>query len=579
MNTPVTNKILVDPEEEGSARILIHVGDVNNFQELLRFLDCKDYELELCLKEQDVVETCKHFKPDLILIDTVTSDKDGFDVAKKINEESCAVFVPVVFLGTQYSDQKLAKCIDSGGVGLLCQPYNSAVLKSKIITFIHLAKLEQEKKTQQYELDLYRQELEANYEIAIDVFKNVIHSDALDSDGVRYSISPTSIFNGDILLAANRPSGEFQVMLGDFTGHGISAAIGTIPVADIFYGMTAKGFGISEIIIEINRKVKKILPRGLFLAACFFEYDLGSDKLSIWNAGLPDVLMYDASGSEVKYKFSSRNYPLGISDTISYTTSVENYYIKDGERLILFTDGIIEAKNADGMMYGLDGVIGGIKNIQTESVLELLLDNMTEFTQGVKQADDATILEVDFKRLQVPVESTETNNSCVHIFNSNWSIDYIFESTILKVYDPLPNMIQMIMDVQKLNCHKQNIFIIIKELFVNALDHGLLGLSSEIKSAEDGFSKYVQEREGRLKSLSEGEITVSIKHSGNSKGGILDVYIKDTGEGFDSDLASRRLAADSGYHGRGIFMVDAICKNLEYSDNGRQVHASYEWTA
>jgi len=578
VNISAADKILVDPGQEDGARILVLVGDVDNFEVLLRFLNKNDYEFQLCLNDQDAAEIYKQFRPDIVLIDIITSDKVGFDTAKKIKNISGELFVPLVFLGSHYSDEELAKCIDSGGVGLLCEPYNDAVLKSKIITFRYLAELEKEKQSQQQEIELHRKQLESNYEIAIDVFNNVIHSDALDADAIRYSISPTSIFNGDILLAANRPSGEFQVMLGDFTGHGISAAIGTIPVADIFYGMTAKGFGISDIIVEINTKVKKILPRGLFLAACLFEYDLGSNKLSIWNAGLPDVLMYDETNREVKYQFSSRNYPMGVSDETSYTTTVENYFIKDGDRLVLFTDGIVEARNPDGVMYGLEGVVDGVKNIKTESVVDLLLDNMAEFTHGIKQSDDATVLEVDFKRLQVPVESVKKNNTCVHILNSNWAIDYTFEPTILKVYDPLPNIIQMIMEVQKLRCHKQNVFIIIKELFVNALDHGLLGLSSEIKSDEDGFSKYVLERQKRLESLSEGEISVSIKHTGNNNGGILDVYIKDTGKGFDTNLVSKLLVKDSGYYGRGIFMVNAICESLNYSDNGRQVHASYKWT-
>lgn len=48
------------------------------------------------------------------------------------------------------------------------------------------------------------------------------------------------------------------------------------------------------------------------------------------------------------------------------------------------------------------------------------------------------------------------------------------------------------------------IFTIIKELFVNALDHGLLGLDSNIKNGPDGFSNYVVERQKRLEAMTEG---------------------------------------------------------------------------
>ena len=55
-------------------------------------------------------------------------------------------------------------------------------------------------------------------------------------------LSPVSIFNGDLLLATRTPSGSLYVMLGDFTGHGLPAAVGAIPVAEVFMGWQRKDF-------------------------------------------------------------------------------------------------------------------------------------------------------------------------------------------------------------------------------------------------------------------------------------------------------------------------------------------------
>ena len=75
-----------------------------------------------------------------------------------------------------------------------------------------------------------------------------------------------SIFNGDLLLATRTPSGSMYVMLGDFTGHGLPAAIGAIPVAEVFYGMANKGFSIAAIVAETNRKLRAILPTEVFFS-------------------------------------------------------------------------------------------------------------------------------------------------------------------------------------------------------------------------------------------------------------------------------------------------------------------------
>jgi len=270
---------------------------------------------------------------------------------------------------------------------------------------------------------------------------------------------------------------------------------------------------------------------------------------------------------------------MGVSDVIDYSTTVENYYVKVSEHLVLFTDGIIEARNQDGQMYGMDSLIEGATDSKSEWVIDQLMENLTNFTQGKKQSDDTTVIEICFKCLQAPTETKDNAKSCTHILNSDWRLDYSFEPTILKTFDPIPNIIQMIMEIQKLHCHKQNIFIIIKELYVNALDHGLLGLSSELKNGDDGFSKYIIERQKRLASLTEGKITVSIQHTGSETGGVLDVYISDTGNGFNTKLLADLSVSKEQYHSRGLYMVNSICHQLEYNDEGNQVHASYNWTA
>lgn len=98
--------------------------------------------------------------------------------------------------------------------------------------------------------------------VAKKVFDNIAHSGCLDAQNIKYMLSPLAVFNGDLLLAARKPSGGMYVLLGDFTGHGLPAAIGALPMAEIFYGMAAKGYDLRVILRELNLKLKTILPAG-----------------------------------------------------------------------------------------------------------------------------------------------------------------------------------------------------------------------------------------------------------------------------------------------------------------------------
>ncbi len=97
------------------------------------------------------------------------------------------------------------------------------------------------------------------------------------------------MFNGDVVLAARNPAGSMYVLLGDFTGHGLTASIGAMPLAEIFYGMTQKGFLLGDVLRECNRKLKEILPVGYFCCATMVDFNFQKGTVEVWSGGLPDA--------------------------------------------------------------------------------------------------------------------------------------------------------------------------------------------------------------------------------------------------------------------------------------------------
>ncbi len=572
------NANIAPDEFRANQKILIVDDNYLDLNIAVELVKSEGYQAISATNGLDAISMFDKEKPSMVILDVLLGGMNGYEVSRAITNLAKDNFIPILFVTSLDTVEAKVKCHDHGGVDLLTKPFNNTILKSKIQTFVSLSVLYDSNNFQRKELEYHNKQLKQNYEVASNVFDKVMHSDVLNSESIKYSLSPITIFNGDILMAAFRPCGQLQVMLGDFTGHGISAAIGAIPVADIFYGMTEKGFGVSEILQEVNAKMLRILPRGLFLAACFIEFDIESGKLTLWNAGLPDGLIYNNCKKKVTEKFSSRNYPLGVSKDVLVTNTIESYCVKKDDRLILFTDGVIEARNNKRELYGLDRVIEDIKNCKSEWLIDCLQEKITLFSEGEQQTDDTTLFEIDFGKTAKPIDANKNNVYPVPLLNSSWKLEYIFGACILKVLDPIPGLIQTIMDMQKLQKHKQDVFIIIRELFMNALDHGLLKLSSGLKQGAQGFSNYLQERQHRLAKLEQGNIKINIEHDGDSAGGVLGVIIEDTGDGFDSEQITSQLVSNTQNHGRGIFMVDTICESLSYNKTGNRVHAIYHWS-
>ena len=119
--------------------------------------------------------------------------------------------------------------------------------------------------------------------------------------------------------------------------------------------------------------------------------------------------------------------------------------------------------------------------------------------------------------------------------------------------------------------------MVLAELFLNALEHGLLKLDSSLKESAGGFGAYYQEKEQRLAQLAAGSIKVTFRHGAHGSGGRLAIQVSDSGSGFDFGQKLRQLEENQGTHGRGIMMIRSVCESLQYSGAGNIAEAVYPW--
>jgi two-component sensor histidine kinase len=131
--------------------------------------------------------------------------------------------------------------------------------------------------------------------------------------------------------------------------------------------------------------------------------------------------------------------------------------------------------------------------------------------------------------------------------------------------------------------HWQSLYTILTELFINSLDHGVLGLSSDLKASAEGFAEYFKEREHRLRNLEEGFVELQLSHHPVPNGGRVIIKIKDSGQGFDITKYYKNrvvgIEPKLKFSGRGIDLVEQLCDSLDYQENGTVVEASYVWTS
>lgn len=516
-------------------------------------------------------------KPDIVLLDALMPELDGFGAAREIKALAGDELVPIIFLTSLTDTDSLVQCLDAGGDDFISKPYNRIILQAKIKSFNRMRELHGTMLAQRNQIAQYNNRLLQEQTVAKHVFDNVAHSGCLNANNIRYFLSSLAVFNGDVLVAAMRPNGSMMVLLGDFTGHGLPAAIGAMPLASTFYGMVPKGFSMTDILREINGKLKNILPVGIFCCATMMDINFRKKRLKIWNGGLPDCFIYRQQEGMIT-AVKSTHLPLGVLSNRAFKDNCEYFELQKDDRIFVWSDGIHEARNPDGDMFGEERLKDVFSRNQNPSLLfDEIIANVKQFVGKGEADDDLSLLEI---RMDEPAMVNSLAKEASDKFGSaeiEWTMGLEVNPSSFKVFDPLPLLLNVLMEVPSLRAFSSTLYTILAELYTNALEHGVLKLDSDLKKTSDGFSEYYELREQRINQVVDGFVRIQINHKTNENGGLLKVRIEDSGDGFNHEARAADTLSSLGYCGRGIALVEKLCGTVTYLGCGNIVEVDFSW--
>jgi len=557
--------------------IRVLVADDNRIDRTLlsRIVAREGHTVITAVDGNEAIERFTAERPQIVLLDALMPGLDGFEVARRIREAAGDAFIPIVFLTSLTEADELARCLLVGD-DFLSKPYNSVILRAKITALERMRQLHATMQEQRDEIAQNNARLLREQQAAKDIFDSVAHSGCLNASNIRHLISPLAVFNGDVVLAARNPAGSMYVLLGDFTGHGLTASIGAMPLAEIFYGMTQKGFHLADVLRECNRKLKEILPVGYFCCATMIDFNFQKSTVEVWAGGLPDAYLTPADGGP-STPIVSRHLPLGVVSTQRFDPSTEVFELKHGDRVMLCTDGLLELRNSAGEMFGsgrLIDILGRSGAGGFEAVKEAAYAHMGERLRE----DDLTLVEVTMLHEHEIDAPMPTYVASGQIGPRDWSLTFQLGPNSLKEFNPLPLLQHVLMEVPALRVRGGVIFTVLSELYTNALDHGVIGLSSVVKSTANGFTDYYRRRLDALNALADGYVRFEFVSRASDAGGYLKIRVLDSGPGFDTSIvAAARAQTANVYHGRGLNLLFQLCDSLTFHGAGNDVEACFRW--
>ena len=373
-------KIVIIEDEEGIR---------NNLAMLLRI---EGYDVLKASDGEAGVALVGAEKPDLILCDVMMPKLDGHGVLSALQAAPETAGIPFIFLTAMAGKSDFRTGMTLGADDYLTKPFTREEVLQTVAARLRKSQ------SRQRETDALQQSserLQHEVDQAQRLVARLVDPRLAGIRHLRCIFQPKEIASGDLVLAHCRPNGDTVIMLVDATGHGLNAALATLPVARAFEEGVAGNVSLPELLGRVNRILKKMLPTGMYLAAALIEAQPSAQRFVLWNGGMPTIQVFGPDGAH-HGEAPSLNLPLGVLDSPEW--GFVHFELPPGSRAYVYSDGVTECYSDTGELFGVQGLRESIEaNFHHENRLDRISEALA-FHQGAQaQHDDIALAELELR--------------------------------------------------------------------------------------------------------------------------------------------------------------------------------------
>ncbi|MFI5402868.1 MAG: PP2C family protein-serine/threonine phosphatase [Planctomycetota bacterium] len=204
---------------------------------------------------------------------------------------------------------------------------------------------------------------------------------------------PATRAGGDYYDFFNQQDGTWALFIGDVSGHGSPAAVEMAITRTLAHVRAEKPFAPSEMLTYLNERLAgRLLVNPAFVTALCAVYDPRKGTIRYSSAGHHPPRLKRCSDGSLFNLDGAGSPPLGVVEKVGFRDAERE--LVEGDQLIFYTDGITEAMDKQGEMFGLDRLDGVLENcgVNAQALIETVVSELKAFTNGREWADDVTML-------------------------------------------------------------------------------------------------------------------------------------------------------------------------------------------
>jgi sigma-B regulation protein RsbU (phosphoserine phosphatase) len=342
--------------------------------------------------------------PDLVLLDIVMPDMDGYEVCRRMRQMPETVDVPIMFLSSLEEVQNKTRGFEVGANDYLTKPFEMLEVKARVRSLL---------KAKAYS-DAVKEQIASELRVAREIQMGMLPH---DFGGVEraYSLSfgavlePAREVGGDLYGVCAAGPRRLVVFMGDVSGKGIPASMFMVRAVSLAQLLSREVAEPERILGRLNDELAADNPSGMFVTFLCAMYDAESRQIAFANGGHCRPVLLPARESP-RWAVKDLGTALGFESGLEFERT--QLTLQEGDSLIFYSDGVSEAFNAEEECYGNERLLADARGLAGESAMGItagLLGKVRAFAGGAPQSDDIAILTLSVNRPSVQATARQAD--------------------------------------------------------------------------------------------------------------------------------------------------------------------------
>lgn len=374
------------------ARILVVEDDLVIRGTIARYL--REYDIDVAEGVESAMQHIDKGRYDLLLLDRRLPDGTGDSMIPDVRKKRGSI--PIIVMSGEIDLTRSHTGPIAFADDFIEKPFVREALLVKIERLLTAHMLRKQAERQRRELIELHQRHEREVEVARGIFDKIFARGEFIADKVRHLVLAADRLAGDVVFGARLGDDVYRWMIGDVTGHTLSSALVTLPLAGIFYRTARERAPMESVLAMMELELIEILPANMFCVGAMCDLDRRAGTLRVWNGGHPDVLIRhigDVAG-DVVTRVPSMGMPLGADRFSPPNHPIVAHRVAPGDRIYAFSDGLLELRDRTQKMIGFDCLLEITRSTAPAAIFGKLLDCIPDYTGARGYDDDVSLIEV-----------------------------------------------------------------------------------------------------------------------------------------------------------------------------------------